>query len=89
MYIRYVGNSSTYRFFIIKSKNNLVEVNTIMEKKIIDFFENIFLKKLSGKEQIQRTIKDKSNESFEIALKKSKRDRKETNLRDYFYTFLN
>ena len=55
MYIRYVGNSSTYRFFIIKSKNNLVEVNTIMEKKIIDFFENIFLKKLSGKEQIQRT----------------------------------
>ena len=41
-----------------------------MEKKIIDFFENIFLKKLSGKEQIQRTIKDKSNESFEIALKK-------------------
>lgn len=89
MYIRYVGNSSTYRFFIIKSKNNLVEVNTIMEKKNIDFFENIFLKKLSGKEQIQRTIKDKSNESFEIALKKSKRDRKETNLRDYFYTFLN
>ena len=70
MYIRYVGNSSTYRFLIIKSKNNLVEVNTIMEKKIIDFFENIFLKKLSGKEQIQRTIKDKSNESFEIALKK-------------------
>ena len=50
-----------YRFMVSKSENNLVEMNTIMETKNANFFENIFPLKPSGEEQIQRTIKDESN----------------------------
>ena len=38
--IRYAENA--YRFLIIKSENGLVEVNSIIEIKNVDFFENIF-----------------------------------------------
>ena len=44
------GTITTYRFLIIKSENNLIEVNSIMETKKVDFFENVFLMKLSGEE---------------------------------------
>ena len=40
------------------------------------------------KKQIQRIIRDKSNESSKIELRRSKRDEKETNLKNDFYTFL-
>ena len=35
-----------------------------------------------------KTIRDESNEPFELELRRSKRDRKETNLGNDFYTFL-
>ena len=38
-FIGYVENSTAYRFLVIKSKNNLVEVNFIIETKNVDFFE--------------------------------------------------
>ena len=43
VFIGYAKNSVTYRFLVIKSENNLVEVNTTMETKNVNFFENIFL----------------------------------------------
>ena len=59
-----------------------------METKNVDFFENVFPLKPSGDQQIQRTFRDKSNEPFELKLRRSKRDRKEKNLGDDFYTLI-
>ena len=87
MFIGYVKNRATYRFLVIKSKNSLVEVNTIIETKNVDFFESIFPMKLSGEQQVHKTIRDESIEPFEPKLR-SKRDKKDTNLGDGFYTFL-
>ena len=80
VFIGYDENSATYRFMVIDSKNNLVEVNTIMETKNVDFLKNIFPLKCSGREQIQRTLRDESNESFEFEPRRSKRDRKKQTL---------
>ena len=44
--------------------------------------------KLNGEEQVQKTSRDKSIEPFEFEPRRSKRDTKETNLGDHFYTFL-
>ena len=88
VFIEYPKNSTTYRFLVIKSKNNLVDVNTIMETKNVNFFENIFPMKSSGREQIHKTLRDESNKSFEFELRRSKRDKKGTNLVYGFYTFL-
>ena len=68
MFIRYVENSATYRFLVVKSKNNLVEVNIIMETKNTNFFESIFPTKSSCGEQGQRTLKDECNESSKFEL---------------------
>ena len=43
--------------------------------------------KLNGEQQVQKTSRDKSIEPSEFE-PRSKRDRKETNLGDGFYTFL-
>ena len=43
MFIGYVENSAAYKFLVTKSENSLVDVNTIIETKNADFFENIFL----------------------------------------------
>ena len=88
VFIEYAKNSATYRFLVIKSKNNLVDVNTIMEIKNVNFFENTFPMKSSGREQIHKTLRDESNKSFEFELRRSKRDKKGTNLVYGFYTFL-
>ena len=87
MFIGYTKNNATYRFLVTKSENSLVDVNTILETKNADFFENIFPMKLNGEQQVRKTSRDKSIEPFEFE-PKSKRDRKETNLGDGFYTFL-
>ena len=42
LFIGYVENSVAYRFLVIKSENSLVEVNSIIETKNAEFFENIF-----------------------------------------------
>nr|CAN62301.1 hypothetical protein VITISV_034115 [Vitis vinifera] len=53
-----------------------------------DFFEKIFHVKLNGEQQVQKTSRDKSIEPSKFEPRRSKRDRKETNLGDGFYTFL-
>ncbi|KAJ9684091.1 hypothetical protein PVL29_016537 [Vitis rotundifolia] len=88
MFIGYAKNSVAYRFLVTKSENNLVDVNTIVETKNADFFENIFPMKLNGEQEVQKTRRDKSIEPSEFETRRSKRDRKETNLGDGFYTFL-
>ena len=76
MFVGYAENSVTYRFLVTKLENSLVDVNTIMETKNADFFENIFPMKLNGEQQVQKTSKDKSIEPSEFELRMSKRDRK-------------
>ena len=88
MFIGYAENSVAYRFLVTKSKNSLVDVNTIIETNNADFFENIFPMKLNGEQQVQKTSREKSIEPSEFEPKRSKRYKKETNLGDGFYTFL-
>ena len=88
MFIGYAENSATYRSLVTKSENNLVDVNTIIETKSANFFEKIFPMKLNDEQQVQKTSRDESIEPSEFEPRRSKRDRKETNLRDGFYTFL-
>ena len=88
MFIGYVENSAAYRFLVTKSENSLVDVNTIIETKNVDFFENIFPMILNSEQQVQKTSRDESIEPSEFKPRRSKKDRKETNLRDGFYTFL-
>ena len=64
-FIGYEGNSVAYKFFVIKSKNGLVEVNSIIETKNADFFENIFPWKTNDQQQVQRNLKVESNDPFE------------------------
>ena len=88
MFIGYVENSATYGFLVTKSENSLVDVNTIIETNNADFFEKIFPMKLNDEQKVQKTSRDESIEPSEFEPRRSKRDRKETNLRDGFYTFL-
>ena len=53
MFIGYAENSAAYRFLVTKLENNLVDVNTIIETKNANFFENIFPMKLNC-EQVQK-----------------------------------
>ena len=76
MFIGYAENSATYRFLVTKSENSLVNVNTIIETKNADLFENIFPMKLNGEQQVQKTSRDKSIKPSEFEPRRSKRDRK-------------
>ena len=40
MFIRYASNSAAYRFLVLKS--DVLEYNTIIERKNAEFFEHIF-----------------------------------------------
>ena len=86
--IGYVENSVAYMFLIITSENGLVEVNSIIETKNADFFENIFPWKTNTKQQVQSNLTIESSDPFKPRLRISKRERKETNFCDDFYTFL-
>lgn len=44
--------------------------------------------KPNDKHQTYKTIKNESNKPLEIELRRSKKDMKETNIKDDFYTFL-
>ena len=88
MFIGYAKNSAAYKFLITKLENNLVDVNTIIETKNANFFENIYPMQLNGEQQVQKTSKDKSIEPSKFEPRMSKRDRNETYLRNGFYTFL-
>ena len=65
-----------------------MEVNSIIETQNADFFENIFPWKTNGQQQVQRNLKIESSDPSKLELRRSKRERKETNLGDEFYTFL-
>ena len=65
-----------------------MEVNSIIETKNVDFFENIFPWKINGQQQVQRNLRIESSDPSEPELRRGKRERKETNLGDDFYTFL-
>lgn len=43
VFIGYAENCATYRFMVIDSKNNLVEVNTIMEQRMLISSKTSFL----------------------------------------------
>ena len=58
MFIGYAENSATYMFLVTESKNSIVDVNTIIETKNADFFENIFPMKLNGEQQVQKTNRE-------------------------------
>ena len=62
MFIGYASNSVAYRFFVLKS--DVLECNTIIETKNIEFFEHIFLlsKKISRAPTIGDDIEKSSNE---------------------------
>ena len=83
MFIGYSKNSATFRFLVTKSKNSLVEVNTIIKTKNVNFFQNILHMKLSGEQQVQKMIRDESIEPYEPVIR-SKRDKKNKNLEDGF-----
>ena len=65
-----------------------MEVNSIIETKNANFFENIFPWKTNDQQQVQRNLIYESNDPSEPKMGISKRERKETNLGDDFYTFL-
>lgn len=47
MFIGYGQNSAAYKFLVVKSDHNVMEVNTIVETKNADFFEGVFPKKVT------------------------------------------
>ena len=67
-FIGYAENNDAYRFLVIKSENRLVEVNSIIETKNIDFFENIFPWKTNGQQQVQRNLRIKSSDPSKLEL---------------------
>ena len=42
MFICYAHHSASYRFFVTKNDNNVMEVNNIVEIKNAEFFEHVF-----------------------------------------------
>lgn len=89
VFLGYADSSPAYRFLVIKSE--VLELNTIIETKNASFFENIF----PLKESVERPVKNSNvepenegNENEEIEPRRSKRQRKETNFGDDFYTYL-
>jgi len=83
MFLGYVEHSVTYRFLILKS--DVIEHNTIVETKNVEFFEHIFPLKVS--ETPEQSIDNNSDAMCEV-FRRSKRQRKETSFGHDFYTYL-
>jgi len=83
MFLGYVEHSAAYRFLVLKS--DVIEHNTIVETKNVEFFEHIFPLKVS--ETPEQSI-DNNNYAMCEVLRRSKRQRKETSFGDDFYTHL-
>ena len=56
-FIGYAKNSVAYKFLVIESKNGIMKVNSIIETKNADFFENIFPWKTNGQQEVQRNVR--------------------------------
>ena len=65
-----------------------MEANSIIETKNADFFENTFPWKTNGQQEVQINLIIESSDPSKPKLRIRKRERKETNLSDDFYTFI-
>jgi len=83
MFLGYAEHSAAYRFLVLKS--DVIEHNTIVETKNVEFFEHIFPLKVS--ETPEQSIDNNSDAMCKV-LRRSKRQRKETSFGDDFYTYL-
>jgi len=83
LFLGYAEHSAAYKFLVLNSE--IIDRNTIVETKIVEFFEHIFPLKATGtSEQHIHTVSDTMCED----LRRSKRQRKETSYGDDFYTYL-
>ena len=89
LFIGYAEHSAAYRFLVLKS--DMIECDTIMETKNVEFFEDIFHLKsrassstVSSLEHLVETYSEPISED----LRRSKRYRIEKSFRDEFYTYL-
>jgi len=81
MFIGYAHHSASYRFLVIRSDNNAMEVNTIIETKNVEFFEHVFRLKIHVDKPSHASSSSHTKESDdneEIELRRSKKVRKET-----------
>jgi len=83
LFLGYVEHSVAYRFLVLKS--DVIEHNTIVETKNVEFFEHIFPLKVS--ETPEQCI-DNNNDAMCEVLRRSKRQRKENSFGHDFYTYL-
>ncbi|KAK3004008.1 hypothetical protein RJ639_017895 [Escallonia herrerae] len=87
LFTGYPFNSAAYRFLVLNS--DVLYSNTIIKSKDAKFFENVFPFKTKVDKQIsEKEPQLEAGEGSEIEIRRSKRQRKETNLGDDFYTFL-
>jgi len=83
MFLGYAEHSATYRFLVLNS--DIIERNTIVDTKNVEFFEHIFPLKSSGTSE--QPI-DSASDALSEDVRRSKRQRKETSFGDDFYTYL-
>lgn len=86
MFIGYAASSATYGFLVLKS--DVLDNNTIIETKDAEFFEHIFPLKIERVSQNVGSSSFEQNSNEDMFLRRSKRQRKETNFGDDFYTYL-
>jgi len=83
VFLGYAKHSVAYRILVLNS--DIIECNTIVETKNIEFFEHIFPLKSSGIfEQLVDTASDVMCED----VRRSKRHKRETSFGDDFNTYL-
>ena len=96
VFIGYAENSAAYRFLVLKSKDNILDPNTIIEARDAEFLENVFfmksrsveIKDISGSNLASTSKSMDISCEVELEPRRSTRARKETNLGDGFFTFL-
>ena len=89
MFIDYAEHSVTYRFLVLKSK--VLDCNTIIETKNVDFFEDIFPLRSSVTSSTNASIEqlvETYNEPMCEDLRRSKRQMIEKSFGDDFYMYL-
>jgi len=92
-FIGYAKNSSTYRFLVYKFENAEIHVNTILESKDVEFFEDTYPTKRNQGELSQKRLRESKSENYkdvtkEVKLRTSKRPRIEKSFRPYFLTYM-
>lgn len=89
LFVDYANHSATYRLLVLKS--DVLEPNTIIETKNVEFFDNIFPLKTKVDKPLSPNLEELNNEvnqDNEIEPRRSTRVRKEKNFGDEFFTFL-